>query len=86
MLDGDLFGSYDRLAYKEKCDNVFELEEYFPDSRNVVKPEQRTERDVPTFQEVAESYFRGFISLLRKFQINLIINKGGTAFQRSAVR
>jgi len=39
----------------------FDFEEYFPDSRHASKKEQAEVTEVPTFWEVAESYFKSLI-------------------------
>ncbi|MFT6263938.1 MAG: integrase [Oleiphilaceae bacterium] len=40
---------------------IFEFEEHFPDSRYASKKEQQEEIEIPTFWEVAESYFNSLI-------------------------
>ena len=50
---------------------IFEFEEYFPDSRHVIKKEQQKEIEIPTFWEVAESYFNSLIiakSTIREYK------------------
>tara|TARA_R110002049_G_scaffold148242_2_gene311176 strand:+ start:32959 stop:34131 length:1173 start_codon:yes stop_codon:yes gene_type:complete len=53
---------------------IFEFEEYFPDSRHVSKKEQQEEIEMPTFWEVAESYFKSLIiakSTMREYRNSL---------------